>query len=112
MNRTEIRKCCHDLFICISVRFLYRLTKVWEELFHNQLLDHLSTGQCPMLIGIMQRPPEEMSPSSTSEYQLTSLLETNTLPLNQTISSCEAVLHKLTDFKAECDNNEQALVSI
>lgn len=47
-----------------------------------QHFDEFSVEQCPMLIGIMRRSSEEKGWSLVSDYQFTSLLKGETIPVN------------------------------
>ncbi|CAF1035716.1 unnamed protein product [Rotaria sp. Silwood1] len=89
-----------------------RLRSVWEEMFSTQVHDNFNEEQCPMLIGIMRLFEEKKNDSVKVEYQVKSLLVGDTLTRTQVKSNRETVLNELAIFKEECDENEQALVSI
>jgi hypothetical protein len=95
--------------ISVLTVFLFRLTKIWEEMFSTQFFDEFSIKKCPLLIGIIRL--FENRKNRTSEYQFRLLFEGNTLMNTQMTVNREMLLNELVIFKEKCDKNEQDLVS-
>jgi hypothetical protein len=80
-------------------------------MFSTQFFDDLSIEEYPVLIGITRLFQEDNDGLLTSEYQFKLLLKGDTLIRNQNKVTSQMLLNELVNFKEECNENEQALVS-
>ncbi len=83
----------------------------WQQVFPLEHLEEFLIDECPVLIGITRLFYEEKDGSVLSDYQFKSLLKGDTLTRTQNNVTREILLNELVNFKEECDENEQALVS-
>ncbi|CAF2642727.1 unnamed protein product [Rotaria sp. Silwood2] len=86
-----------------------KLKEIWKEIFSDQFPCFFSYQQCPMLIGIMQRPTGEKGWLISSEYKYESLVEWNMLTRSSWKLNRETLKKELIIFKKEFDDNEQNL---
>jgi len=90
------------------------LIKLWQQVFPLEPLEEFSIHECPVLIGITRLCYEEKDGSVLSDYQFKSLLKGDTLTRTQNkviFVKWEILLNELVNFREECLENEQALVS-
>ncbi len=87
------------------------MIKLWQEVFPLEHLEEFLIDECPVLIGITRLCYEEKDGSLLSDYQFKSLLKGDTLARTQNNVTREMLLNELVNFKEECDENQQALVS-
>jgi hypothetical protein len=90
------------------------LIELWQEVFPLEHLEEFLIDECPVLIGITRLCYEEKDGSVLSDYQFKSLLKGETFTRTPNKVKCvkyEMLLNELVNFKEECDENEQALVS-
>ncbi len=90
------------------------MIKLWQQVFPLEHLEEFSIDEYPVLIGVTRLFYEEKDGSVLSDYQFKSLLKGDTLTRTPNKVKCvkrEILLNELVNFKEECDENEQALVS-
>ncbi len=87
------------------------MIELWQQVFPLEHLEEFSIDECPALIGITRLFYEEKDGPVSSDYQLKSLLKGDRLTRTQNNVTCEMLLNELVNFKEECDENLQALVS-
>ena len=81
-------------------------------MFQDQLLNDLDESKYPKLIGIKRIAQAQQGDSLVYEYEPKLLLEGYVSVRNQETSNRAIVANELAFFKKECDENEQAFVSI
>jgi hypothetical protein len=88
-----------------KIFILFRLDKIWEEMFYIKFFENFSIEECPLLIGIMRLFEDKIDGLTTSEYQFKLLFEDNSL------INIQQTINQLSIFKKQCEKNEQGLVS-
>ena len=85
---------------------------MWNNTFPDSDFVDLRVDECPMLIGVMQRSPQEKRGFSPFDYETRVLLNHDPREITGSGLTLEDVLRTLHAFSEEWYRNEGLLVSV